>query len=89
MKTFKFIYIVLIIFCPFIMSSCKKSGKEIVEKIATETTEKTAKGIAKETSEKTLKTLTKKELRSIDWKDLIKLIKKRKYQSCRCIVTLG
>lgn len=76
MKTFKFIYIVLIIFCPFIMSSCKKSGKEIVEKIATETTEKTAKGIAKETSEKTLKTLTKKELRSIDWKDLMKLIKK-------------
>ena len=76
MKVFKFIYIVLIIFCPFIMSSCKKSGKEIVEKIATETTEKTAKGIAKETSEKTLKTLTKKELRSIDWKDLMKLIKK-------------
>lgn len=76
MKTFKFIYIVLIIFCPLIMSSCKKSGKEIVEKIATETTEKTAKGIAKETSEKTLKTLTKKELRSIDWKDLMKLIKK-------------
>lgn len=76
MKAFKFIYIVLIIFCPFIMSSCKKSGKEIVEKIATETTEKTAKGIAKETSEKTLKTLTKKELRSIDWKDLMKLIKK-------------
>lgn len=76
MKTFKFIYIVLIIFCPLIMFSCKKSGKEIVEKIATETTEKTAKGIAKETSEKTLKTLTKKELRSIDWKDLMKLIKK-------------
>ena len=76
MKAFKFIYIVLIIFCPFIMSSCKKSGKEIVEKIATETTEKTAKGIAKETSEKTLKTLTKKELRSIDWQDLMKLIKK-------------
>lgn len=76
MKAFKFIYIVLIIFCPLIMSSCKKSGKEIVEKIATETTEKTAKEIAKETSEKTLKTLTKKELRSIDWKDLMKLIKK-------------
>lgn len=76
MKAFKFIYIVLIIFCPLIMSSCKKSGREIVEKIATETTEKTAKGIAKETSEKTLKTLTKKELRSIDWKDLMKLIKK-------------
>ena len=76
MKAFKFIYIVLIIFCPFIMSSCKKSGKEIVEKIATETTEKTAKGIAKETSEKTLKTLTKKELRSIDWRDLMKLIRK-------------
>lgn len=77
MKAFKFIYIVLIIFCPLIMSSCKKSGREIVEKIATETTEKTAKGIAKEISEKTLKTLTKKELRSIDWKDLMKLIKKK------------
>ena len=69
MKAFKFIYIALIIFCPLIVSSCKKSGKEIVEKIATETTEKTAKGFAKEASEKTLKTLTKKELRSIDWKD--------------------
>ena len=76
MKAFKFICIASIIFCLLIMSSCKKSGKEIVEKIATETTEKTAKGIAKETSEKTLKTLTKKELRSIDWKDLMKLIKK-------------
>lgn len=76
MKAFKFIYIALIIFCPLIVSSCKKSGKEIVEKIATETTEKTAKGFAKEASEKTLKTLTKKELRSIDWKDLMKLIRK-------------
>lgn len=77
MKVFKVkYYIVLIILCPLIVSSCKKSGKEIVEKITTETTEKTAKGIAKETSEKTLKTLTKKELRSIDWKDLMKLIKK-------------
>ena len=75
MKAFKFIYIALIIFCPLIVSSCKKSGKEIVEKIATETTEKTAKGFAKEASEKTLKTLTKKELRSIDWKDLMKLIR--------------
>ena len=76
MKAFKFIYIALIISCPLVVSSCKKSGKEIVKKIATETTEKNAKGIAKETSEKTLKTLTKKELRSIDWKDLMKLIKK-------------
>ena len=50
MKAFKFIYIALIIFCPLIVSSCKKSGKEIVEKIATETTEKTAKGFAKEAS---------------------------------------
>lgn len=64
------------IFCPLIMCSCKKSWKEVVEKIATETTEKTTKGIAKEASEKTLKTLTKKELRSIDWKDLMKLIRK-------------
>lgn len=76
MKAFKFIYIALIIFCPLIISSCKKSGKEIVEKITTETAEKTAKGVAKESSEKTLKTLTKKELRSIDWEDLIKLIRK-------------
>lgn len=77
MKVFKVkYYIVLIILCPLIVSSCKKSGKEIVEKITTETTEKTAKGITKEASEKTLKTLTKKELRSIDWKDLMKLIKK-------------
>lgn len=76
MKTFKFIYIALMIFCPLIMCSCKKSWKEVVEKIATETTEKTTKGIAKEASEKTLKTLTKKELRSIDWKDLMKLIRK-------------
>lgn len=76
MKAFKFTYSILIISCLFTVSSCKKSGKEIVERITTETTEKTAKGIAKETSEKTLKTLTKKELRSIDWKDLMKLIKK-------------
>lgn len=77
MKVFKVkYYIVLIILCPLIVSSCKKSGKEIVEKITTETTEKTAKGITKEASEKTLKTLTKKELRSIDWKDLMKLIRK-------------
>lgn len=77
MKVFKVkYYIVLIILCPLIVSSCKKSGKEIVEKITTETTEKTAKGITKEASEKTLKTLTKKELRSIDWKDLMNLIRK-------------
>lgn len=77
MKAFKFIsYIILITFCPLLVSSCKKTGKELVEKIATETTEKTAKEIAKETSEKTLKTLTKKELRSIDWEDLITLVRK-------------
>ena len=76
MKIFKFVYIALIILCLLIVSSCKKPGKEIVEKIATETTEKAAKGIAKETSEKTLKTLTRKELRSIDWKDLMELIRK-------------
>ena len=76
MKAFKFTYSILIISCLFTVSSCKKSGKEIVEKITTETAEKTAKGIAKETSEKTLKTLTKKELRSIDWRDLMKLIRK-------------
>lgn len=75
MKAFKFIFYLIILF-PFIVSSCKKSGKEIIEKIVTETTEKAAKGVAKETSEKTLKTLTKKELRSIDWEDLIKLIRK-------------
>ena len=57
MKVFKVkYYIVLIILCPLIVSSCKKSGKEIVEKITTVTTEKTAKGITKEASEKTLKT---------------------------------
>lgn len=77
MKVFKVkYYIVLIILCQLIISSCKKSGKEIVEKITTETAEKTAKEITKEASEKTLKTLTKKELRSIDWKDLMKLIRK-------------
>lgn len=76
MKVFKYIHLALIIFCLLAVSSCKKAGKEVVERISKEATEKTAKELVEESSEKTLKVLTKKELRSINWEDLIKLIRK-------------
>lgn len=57
-------------------SSCKKAGQELAERVTKESAEKGAKAVVTETSEKTLKTLTKKELRDLDWKAFLKLIKK-------------
>ena len=75
MKNFKSTLLLLIsIF--LIFTSCKRAGKEIGEKLYKESTEKVAKGLLNEPSEKTLKSLTKKELRSLDWDDLIKIIRK-------------
>lgn len=75
MRIFKLV-IVLSGLLVFALTSCKKSGKEILEKITSETVEKTAKEVSQEGTEKTLKTLTRKELRSLDWDDLIKIIRK-------------
>lgn len=70
--------IAIILSTVFVLSStsCKKSGKEVLEKITSETVEKVAKEGAGEGAEKTLKTLTKKELRSLDWDALLKIIRK-------------
>lgn len=69
--------IAIVLFGLFILvlTSCKKSGKEVLEKITSETVEKTAKGVSKEGTEKTLKTLTRKELRSLDWDKLLMIIR--------------
>lgn len=67
---------IIIFFCLLICSSCKKAAKELSEKVTSEAVEKGAKNIAKETTEKSLRTLTKKELKNIDWADLLKIIKK-------------
>lgn len=75
MRIFKLV-IVLSGLLVFALTSCKKSGKEVLEKITSETVEKTAKEVSQEGTEKTLKTLTRKELRSLDWNDLIKIIRK-------------
>lgn len=76
MSIYKIATIASIIVLFFASSSCKKSGKEVLEKITAETVEKTAKEVSEEVSEKTLKNLTKKELRSLDWGDLLKIIRK-------------
>lgn len=70
------IIILLSLFLIFSISSCKKAGKEIIEKISSEVAEKTAKEMAQEGSEKSIKTLTKKELKSLDWSNLLKTIRK-------------
>lgn len=57
-------------------SSCKKSGKELLEKVSKESVEKSSEKLAKETSERTIKSISKKELKSLDWSDIIKLIRK-------------
>lgn len=76
MKIYKSITIIIIFITLFAASSCKRSGKEVMEKISSEAVEKTVKEISSEGVEKTLKTLTKKELRSLDWGDLLKIIRK-------------
>lgn len=75
MRNFKVTFILLLSIA-IVFPSCKKLGKEIGEKVAEESAEKVSKGIVSETSEKTLKTLTRKELRSLDWSDLLKIIRK-------------
>jgi len=75
MRIFKLV-IILSGLLVFALSSCKKSSKEVLEKITSETVEKTAKEVSQEGTEKTLKTLTRKELRSLDWDDLVKIIRK-------------
>lgn len=74
MKNCRTILIVIsfLLVCP----ACKKAAKGLSEKVATETVEKGTKNLATETVEKSLKTLTKKELKNIDWADLLKIIKK-------------
>lgn len=76
MNTFRILIIIISGVIIFTTSSCKKSSKEFLEKFTTETVEKTAKEVSQEATEKTLKTLTKKELRSLDWPDLLKIIRK-------------
>ncbi|MBP9480446.1 MAG: HNH endonuclease [Parabacteroides sp.] len=56
--------------------SCKKAVKEISELATKESTEKIAKGIVEESSEKTLKKLTRKEIKSLDWDDFLKMLRK-------------
>lgn len=75
MKNYKFIAI-FIILGVILLPSCKKAGKELAERVTKESAEKTAKAVVTETSEKTLKTLTKKELRNLDWRAFLKLLKK-------------
>lgn len=72
-KTFG-IYLLLLVLLSF--SSCKKTGKEILEKASKESVERVGKEIAEKSSERTLRTLSKKELKNIDWDDLLKLIRK-------------
>lgn len=75
MRNYKLI-IIFVIFGVIILPSCKKAGKELAERVTKESAEKTAKVVVTETSEKTLNTLTKKELRNLDWKAFLKLLKK-------------
>ncbi|MDE6649544.1 MAG: HNH endonuclease [Muribaculaceae bacterium] len=76
MKIFRIVTLVISSLLIVTTSSCKKSSKEVLEKITSETVEKTAKEVSQEATEKTLKNITKKELHSLDWSELIKLIRK-------------
>lgn len=77
MKAYKLASIgVLLLTFLFGASSCKKSGREFMEKISSEAGEKTVKEMFSEGARKTLKTLTRKELRSLDWGDLIKILRR-------------
>lgn len=87
MRIFK-LAIVLSGLLVFASTSCKKSGKEVLEKITSETVEKTAKKVSQEGTEKTLKTLTKKELRSLDWNELLKIIRKENINLAEALARL-
>ena len=76
MKIFRIVSLIISILIIITTSSCKKSSKEVLEKITSETVEKTVKEVSQEATEKTLKNITKKELRFLDWSELIKLIRK-------------
>lgn len=75
MNNYKIIYPFLI-FSILFFCGCKKTGKEILEKVSKESVERTGREIAKESSERTLRTISKKELKNIDWRELLKLIRK-------------
>lgn len=76
MRSFNLTYLIFIFSLLFAFSSCKKSSKEIAESLFTESVEKSAKEIVNESSEKSLRSLTKKELRSLEWDDFMKLVRK-------------
>jgi len=75
MNNYKIIY-PLLIFSILFFCGCKKTGGEILEKVSKESVERTGREIAKESSERTLRTISKKELKNIDWRELLKLIRK-------------
>lgn len=82
MKIFRITIVLLGLFI-FVSTSCKKSGKEVLEKITSETLEKTAKEISQEGAENTLK-----KLRSFDWGELIKLIRKENINLAEALTRL-
>ena len=68
--------VIIVAICLVAISlSCRRTGREVVEKVSIEVAEKSAKNIAEEGVEKSLKSLTKSELRDMDWNDLLKMIK--------------
>jgi hypothetical protein len=75
MNNYKIIY-PLLFFSILFFCGCKKTGKEILEKVSKESVERTGREIAKESSERTIRTISKKELKNIDWRGLLKLIRK-------------
>lgn len=77
MKVIKLLFIALNFLFVISMQSCKKAGKEVAEKVLLESVEKVAKNTVEESSEKALRTITKRELKNLDWGDLLKVIKQR------------
>ena len=75
MRIYRFI-VVAICLC-FITLSCKRTGREVAEKISIELTERSAKELVDKGAEKSLKTLTKSQLRDMEWDDVLRVIKSK------------
>ena len=75
MRIYRFI-VVAICLC-FITLSCKRTGREVAEKISVELTERSAKELVDKGAEKSLKTLTKSQLRDMEWDDVLRMIKSK------------
>lgn len=75
MRIYRFI-VVAICLC-FITLSCKRTGREVAEKISVELTERSAKELVDKGAEKSLKTLTKSQLRDMEWDDVLRVIKSK------------